>query len=451
MKRTNKRQKINKHQSEIKVDFSAKNISPFGGLGLFRKLVQKLGVEKALESINPSQANENGKGGYTVGEKIMSLIYGLVLDLERPADTEVLKRDKVFQAVIGYGSYPDQSIFSRFLRSFSVSGATEIGDKDVEMLLQVRHNFRDWSNLTFDMDSHVKTVYGNQQRAKVGYNPKKRGRKSYHPLFCFIGETRDFLLGKFRSGNKNSISGAIELLRDCLRLVPKHIRQLYLRADSGFFSFDYLSFLEKHWIKYAVVAKLYGPIQMQLGGLKYRDIGYGVEVSEFEYCLRKGEETLPCRMIVIREEIKEGKEAKKEPKLFELTGYSYQVIATNIRKGSPEKLWRFYNGRANIENMIKEAALGFGLDVSPSHCYAGNMAYFQISMLAYNLMNWFKELALDQKQNKTMLKWIRNHFFLIAGKLVRTGGSLILKLPQNYPWQLEYRAAEYRLEVLQFT
>ena len=67
MKRTNKRQKINKHQSEIKVDFSAKNISPFGGLGLFRKLVQKLGVEKALESINPSQANETSKGGYTVG------------------------------------------------------------------------------------------------------------------------------------------------------------------------------------------------------------------------------------------------------------------------------------------------------------------------------------------------------------------------------------------------
>jgi hypothetical protein len=91
---------------------------------------------------------------------------------------------------------------------------------------------------------------------------------------------------------------------------------------------------------------------MQLGGLKYRDIGYGVEVSEFEYCLRKAEETLPCRMI-IREKIKEGKEAKKEPKLFALTGYSYQVIATNIRKGSPEKVWRFYNGGANIENMIK--------------------------------------------------------------------------------------------------
>lgn len=110
-------------------------------------------------------------------------------------------------------------------------------------------------------------------------------------------------------------------------------------------------------------------------------------------------------MIVIREEIKEGKEAKKEPKLFELNGYSYQVIATNIRKGSPEKVWRFYNGRANIENMIKEAALGFGLYVSPSHCYAGNMAYFQIGMLAYNLVIWFKELSLDQKHNSDFSPW----------------------------------------------
>jgi Transposase DDE domain group 1 len=451
MRRINKRQKINKNQGEIEVEFSAKNITSFGGLGLLRKLVGKLDLERVLDRINPSPADEIGPGGYTVGEKIMSLVYGLILDLERPADTAVLKRDKVFQSVIGYEAYPDQSVFSRFLGSFAASGAQEIGDQDSRMLLRVRHNFRDWSKLTLDMDSHVKTVYGNQQRAKVGYNPKKRGRKSYHPLFCFIGETRDFLLGKFRSGNKNSISGAVELLRDGLRIIPKHIIQLYLRADSGFFSFAYLSFLEKHWIKYAVVAKLYGPIQMQLGGLKYRDIGSGVEVSEFEYCLRKGKETLPCRMIVIREEIKEGKEAKKEAKLFELKGYSYQVIATNIRKGAPEDIWRFYNGRANIENMIKEATLGFGLDVSPSHKYAGNMAYFQIGMLAYNLVNWFKETALCQDQHKKMLKWVRNHFFLIAGKLVRTGGGLILKLSQSYPWQEEYRKAEDRLEALQFT
>ena len=98
MKSINRRQKIKKNKGEIEVEFSAKNITSFGGLGLLRKLVGKLDLERVLDRINPSPADEIGPGGYTVGEKIMSLVYGLVLDLERPADTEVLKRDKVFQS-----------------------------------------------------------------------------------------------------------------------------------------------------------------------------------------------------------------------------------------------------------------------------------------------------------------------------------------------------------------
>ena len=39
---------------------------------------------------------------------------------------------------------------------------------------------------------------GHQQRSSVGYNPKEPGRASFHPLFCFNGETRDFLHGIFR-------------------------------------------------------------------------------------------------------------------------------------------------------------------------------------------------------------------------------------------------------------
>ena len=445
----NKHTKVNKSKAEVKVEFAGKNLTAYGGLGLFSKFSRKLGVEKALDKI---RINESCEVGYRGGRKMMSLIYGLVCGLERPADTIVLKQDKAFQSIIGYEDYYSQSAFSRLLGGFSVPGAEAIGDENSRMLMQVRHNFKNRTKLTLDMDSHVKTVYGKQQRAKVGYNPKKPGRKSYHPLFCFIGETRDFLLGKFRPGNKYTSHGAVKLLKECLELIPQSVQQLYLRADSGFYSFDFLSFLNQRDIRYAVSVKLYGTIQAQLGGLKYRDIGNGVGVSEFEYTLRQGEKTLPIRMVVIREEIKEGQKAtKKEARLFELKGYSYQVIATDIRKESPEKIWRFYNGRANIENMIKEGMLGFGLEVSPCHRYGGNAAYFQIGMLAYNLMNWFKELALNQQQHKSMIKWIRQHFFFIAGKLVRTGGSLILKLSQNYPWQAEYRSAEARLEALQFT
>jgi hypothetical protein len=452
-----KRETIHK-STPIKVAFSGKNYTPFGGLSLFNKFLCKLGVEKFLDVVHPSgDKSEELKalplvkeGGYSVGRKILSVVNGLVLGLERPSDTKILQKDKVAQTLLEYEGYPHQSTLSRFLKSFRVKGAIAIGKKNLQLLLRVRNNFADWLKLTLDLDSEVKTVYGNQQRAKVGYNPKKPGRKSYHPLFCFIGETRDFLLGQLRAGNKYTGTGAIDFLQECLRIIPVHIRRIYLRADSGFYAFDFLHFLEKRGVLYAISVKLYPTIQTKLVNLSYRDIGGGVAVAEYEENRSQGRNKLCYRMVVIREETKEGRPKKKQPKLFELQGYSWQVIATNIWQGAPENLWRFYNERANIENMIKEGAQSFGLEVSPSHQYAGNMAYFQMGMLAYNLLNWFKEKALNQTEHKKMLKWIRRHYFLIAGRLVRSGRSLVLKLSQNYPWQEEYRKAEYRLEGWQF-
>jgi Transposase DDE domain group 1 len=441
MRSVNRTARTNK--GGIKVEFTARDVTPFGGVGLFSKFMRKLGVRETLDKIP-------GIDTVNIGKKIMTMVYGFACGLDRPSDTEMLQRDKVFHVVTAQ-DYPDQTTLSRFLKACSVKGAAAVADSGTQMLFRVRNNFRGFWKLTLDLDSHVKTVYGKQQRAKVGYNAKKPGRKSYHPLLCFIGETRDFLMGQFRAGDRYTSTGAEELLKKCLWVLPEHIVELYLRADSGFFSYKFLRYLENRNIKYAVVAKLYATIQAKLGGLKYRDIGGGVAVSEFEHCLTKNKRKLCVRMIVIREEIEEdGKATKKQPRLFELAGYSYQVIATNIKEEKPQDIWRFYNGRANVENMIKEAAMSFGMDESPSHWYAGNMTYFHIGMLAYNLMNWFKELALWQDKHKAMLKWLRKNFFLIAGKLVRSGGTYILRLSRDYPYQEEYRKAEARLEALQF-
>ena len=75
---------------------------------------------------------------------------------------------------------------------------------------------------------------------------------------------------------------------------------------------------------------------------------------------------------------------------------------------SPEVVWRFYNGRANVENMIKGGILSYCLDVNISHYYGANVAHFHLVMLAYNLMNLFKELVLGQRDKKRMGKWISN-------------------------------------------
>lgn len=428
----------------IEVSFSGGNLTLYGGIGLLGNFLRKLKIREALEREILLSRRERK---YSVGEMLLSLIYAQALDMERLSDTALLQRDRVFQQVVGFDDYPHQSSLSRFLSKFGVAAARKIGEVNVGLWHRVRGELQ--SRVTLDLDSHVVTVYGKQQRAKVGYNPKKPGRRSYHPLLCFIGETRDFLWGRFRPGDRNNLQGINGFLRECLGRLHGDLKELFVRADSGFYSASFLRYLEgkrDRRIRYAVVVKLYPAIQAQLAGVAYRDIGGGIEVGEFRYQAPGWKKAR--RMVVIREEIKEGEKKKKEPKLLELKGHTYQVIVTNIEDWTPEEVWRFYNGRANVENMIKEGMLGYGLDKAVSHCYGANMAHFYITMLTYNLMNWLKEGVLGQRKVKRMAKWVRQHFLLIAGRLVRRGRRLILRLSQNYPWQREYQRAEARLEAL---
>ena len=69
-------------------------------------------------------------------------------------------------------------------------------------------------------------------------------------------------------------------------------------------------------------------------------------------------------------------------------------------------------------------------------------------MLAYNLMNLFKELVLGQKDKKLIGKWTRQRFFLIAGKFIKRGRRIKSKLLEDWAYKEEYKEAERRLKAL---
>ena len=57
---------------------------------------------------------------------------------------------------------------------------------------------------TLDTDTTVHTLYGNQMGARKSYNPKNKGKKSYQPMLTFIAETREYLWGGLRNGDRPS-------------------------------------------------------------------------------------------------------------------------------------------------------------------------------------------------------------------------------------------------------
>ena len=183
-------------RGDIRVEFTGKNLTKFGGIQLRRKFLRGLKVKEELESAVPIEKRD---GKFSVGGMLICLLYAVILDMKRQSDTLMLRLDRVFQKIAGLDDYPVQSTISRFLKSFRVETAKGIAHANQKILTEARRNFEGWSKITLDLDSHVRTAYGHQQRASVGYNPKKPGRPSFHPLFCFIGETRDFLHGIFRT------------------------------------------------------------------------------------------------------------------------------------------------------------------------------------------------------------------------------------------------------------
>lgn len=428
--------------SEVKEEFTGRNLTMFGGTGLIRRYFKRIGISSYLERVEVK--NKKRDRGYSPHEVFLSLLYGILLGLNRPYHMMELARDRVFQKVAQLDGFPTQPTISRFFKGLHMGISREIYHINHSLLMKTRKKFRDFTDgITADLDSHVTPVYGDQERARVGYNPKKKGRKSYHPILCFIGETRDFLAGVLRSGDHHTSYNARDFLASIMKALPTSIKRL--RADSSFFSTKFIWWLKKKGIEFFIAVPLGQWVQkiiLYRGSWEYLER----DIWAKEALLTLGK-TVSCRLVIIR--IKVGKSEKPRKQLSLIKGddniYDYQVIATNSTR-APIEAWRFYNKRANCENFIKESIYSFGLDNVVSHKWAGNSCWFQLVMLGYNLMNWFKEEILFERAKKTFGEGIRKKLFLIPGKLICSARQYILKLEETWYYRKKYELALARLE-----
>ena len=76
-------------------------------------------------------------------------------------------------------------------------------------------------------------VFGRQENAAVGYNPRYRGKRSYNPLLRIEANCSYLWDTELRPGNAGTWDGSVELLETCFFNVPPDIRELRVRADAG--------------------------------------------------------------------------------------------------------------------------------------------------------------------------------------------------------------------------
>jgi hypothetical protein len=301
------------------------------------------------------------------------------------------------------------------------------------------------TRVIFDLDSTVLVLYGKQEMAHIGYNPLKRGRPSYHPILCFNGLTKDFWHGELHPGDTHTSTGIIELLGASFAKIPPSVKTVIIRADKGFYDHKTVDYLGSKNALFVIVAKLTRPLRGKLSTLTYQKHSSGTETAEFTYQPMGWKKEY--RFVSIRRPIPE--DPTEQLTLFTMGKYSYQVMVTNI-KLTPLNTWKFYNGRASVELVIKELKGDYPLSKIPTKHFAANETYFHILLLAYNLISWFKRLCLPKEFQNMTLKTLRYNLLLIPGELIRSGNRPTLKLPSNFLYKDAFEYAIKKTKKLKF-
>ena len=412
---------------KLRISADGTGLTQFGGVVLIEQFFQRIGLQNALwRHIRFTQRNNR----YSISESLKALLYPLVLGLGRIETTEPLRYNGVFHSLAGLPGYPEATSLRRFLERFAYAGRKAfLKWHDRWRTEMIGHP----AQVIFDLDSTVLTVYGRQQRAVVGYNPKKRGRPSYLPLLCFEGRTQDCWEGSYQAGNVHVTTVTLPLLERAFAKLPKPIPPVRVRADGAFYDHKIIEFIEQKRAFYAIVARLTRPLKNRLSGLRYHRVSPGVWAAEFRYCPHGWPGSR--RFVVIRRPVPE--EPSAQLHLFQMGGYSYQVLVTNLAL-TPLNLWRFYNQRARAELIIRELKDAYALGKIPTQDFPANEAFFQIVLLAYNLLNWFKRLCAPAHLKRATLQRLRQRLFVVPSQLVRPGGVPTLRIAPSYPYLTDF-------------
>jgi len=416
--------------------FNQPNLTGFGGMPLLTSFIEKMGIEEDLEDVFDHEGYI-----YSTSDILLSAITGITVGIDRLYHLNAIRDDAALTKALGLDQLPEESNLRRQL--------TQASNKEVERIRQVISKNLTKANQTdktveigLDIDSTVATVYGKQEGAEVGYNPKKRGRPSYSIKTAFIANNGDCVNLRLDGGKSHSKKGFKEFFQRTLSLLPSNYKVVFVRLDKGYFGENTFQYLEEEGIRYVAASKNTHPLRkkaVSLSDKEWEEIEKkSLYFTEIEYSYKTWEDER--RMIIKKSLSPNPNYDKKEKDIFGSPleppfTVEYRFYVTNISKSELDKLscYRFYNNRATVENRIKEQKLGFNLDKLAVHNKEGNEVYILLVALAYNILNWFKRFLLPEEFRSRCIKWIRMYLLNLPAIIQRKKKQYFIKFSKFYP------------------
>ena len=283
---------------------------------------------------------------------------------------------------------------------------------------------------TLDMDATF--IEAHKRTAHTSYT----GEPGYMPMLGFWAETQSCLLGEFRHGNASPSAGAVPFLARLLYRLPPGLERVRLRSDSAWYQARVFDWCAARGVEFAVTAVRTDAVAKAIEAIapeQWQPFAAGApdeQIAETVHALDGGRQAY--RLVVLRH-------PWRQLEMFKGL-WQYHAVITNMAWGA-ERLIMWHHERATSENWIKELKDGFGLDRLPSGRFRSNAAYFELALLAYNLVVALRRLALPPSFWTATVKTVRFHFIHIAALVARHARQLTVKLAEGYRYLSVFRRA----------
>ena len=408
----------------VKIQETKKQITPFGGLAILGQFFDRIGLAKICERFMPFRLTS--PNAIPAEQTFIAFLLSIIAGARRFSHANLVRADKALHQLFGFKRFPTDDTIRNWLKRFDQAKVGSFFGNltrwHLDRLLK-KHS----GPLTLDLDSTVFERFGNQEGATKGYNPRRTGRKSHHPILACLAEIPFMLNGWLRPGHASSAWAAHEFLEASLALVPDPSRVKLVRADSGFFQDLFLSYLEKWNLDYIVVARFTKNINLELRGVSdWHDLDETYSSATFHRSLMGW--TKARKFVVIRELKKPGKEAVGRM-LFDIPQYTFRVFVTN-RDEDPVEIWRTYNGRALIEKRINELKADLAVDDFCMRSFFATEAAFRSILMLFNLLVEFQSAIKMPKYCQPAT--LRMKVFVCGAALGMRGGQLLLRLSKAW-------------------
>ena len=416
--------------------FEDHRLTSFAGLVVIQKFFQLISLKTRLQKCFRHLSQGKIFDRTTI---FLQLIIHVLLGFRELRDAAHYHDDPLVQRVLGLKHLPDVATISRMLKGADQLSVDKLRQLLTDMVLE-RIGSLSLPRVTLDFDGSVQSTKRRAEGTAVGFNKKKKGARSYYPLFCTLAQTGQVLDFLHRSGNVHDSNGAREFILQCVQQVRNRLPGVIIevRMDSAFFSDEIVTALNEQDVEFTISVPFERFVELKkMIERRQRWSAIDGELSYFETQWKPKSWPRRCRFVMIRTRAKQQQKGPVQLDLFEPYeyGYEFKVIVTN-KDLSASALVDYHGGRGSQEGVFGELKTQCQMDYIPVRNRCGNETYLLASLFAFNLIRDL-QMQLEPPQRTTTRKrpalWafeqvatVRRTILQRAGRISNPSGKLVL-------------------------